>query len=128
MTPKDVMIECWTDTTKSLTIYQAGEVLATFQKGYTHQMLRTYIAGREVDASFAWLCAYELGRVRNWFDIPCQFTGGPSGTRDFTATLGAFVTDCFMREVFDGNEDGVWEAYREIQIKYSDDERVKIRC
>jgi len=123
MTP--VGIDIWMETVRSLTVVQAAFVLSRLRQGYTQEFISLYKGDSQLEGSFAWIAAYEL-TLHTWYDVTCKFVGGPDGKTEFMGTVGMFVADRLLREVSAGRESMIWDAYREVYQKDSDDERVRI--
>jgi len=127
MTRDCTLLDLWLDTAHSLTIMQAARVLSKLRQGYTQNHVHIILGAAHTRGTFAFVAAYELSKYSRWYNVRCKFLGGPEGRTEIAGKLGMFVADRFMREVAEGREHLVWDAYREIHVEDSDDERVRIR-
>ena len=101
----------WGRIVSRLTIDEAIEILQGLKTNYSEDWIDIYARGNQYSGALV-----SLGRSnavqasKRWQRLPCQFIGGPSGTQTFTATVGTYVLDCLMREIYQYGHLDVYSA------------------
>lgn len=89
----------WARIVNKLTIDEAVAILLGLKTDYLNEWIAVYHKGKQHSGALD-----ALGRqhfmlaTQRWQNLSCQFIGGPTGEQTFTATVGTYVLDCFIRE------------------------------
>jgi len=90
----------WARIVDKLTIDETVTILLGLKTDYLEEWIAVYHDGKQFSGALD-----SLGRQHfmlaspHWQNLSCQFMGGPTGMQTFTATIGTYVLDCFIREV-----------------------------